>query len=59
VENAPQKILARKFCGKEKIKIKVERELKEKLREKFEVLALLGGAFLKDGFFLVVLMLSF
>jgi hypothetical protein len=57
VGNAPQKILARKFCGKGKIK--VERELKEKLREKFEILVLLGGASLKDGFFLVVLMLSF
>jgi hypothetical protein len=59
VGNAPQKISARKFCGKEKIKIKTERELKEKLREKFEILVLLGGAFLKDGFFLVVLVLSF
>jgi thioredoxin-related protein len=51
--------LARKFCEKEKRKIKVERELKEKLREKFEILVLLDGASLKDEFFLVVLMLSF
>jgi thioredoxin-related protein len=59
VGNAPQKILARKFCEKEKRKIRVKGELKEKLREKFEVLVLSGGASLKDGFFLVVLMLSF
>jgi hypothetical protein len=59
VGRSPEKFLARKFCGKEKIKIKIERELKEKLLEKFEILALLGGASLKDGFFLVVLMLSF
>jgi thioredoxin-related protein len=59
VGNAPKKILAKKFCEKEKRKIKVERELKEKLLEKFEILVLLGGAFLKDGFFLVVLVLSF
>jgi thioredoxin-related protein len=59
VGSGPEKILARKFCGKEKRKIKVERELKEKLLEKFEILALLGGASLKDEFFLVVLVLSF
>jgi hypothetical protein len=59
VGNTPQRISARKFCGKEKIKIKVKRELKEKLREKFEILVLLGGASLKDEFFLVVLMLPF
>jgi hypothetical protein len=59
VGSSPEKFLARKFYEKEKRKIKVERELKEKLLEKFEILALLGGAFLKDGFFLVVLMLSF
>jgi hypothetical protein len=59
VGSGPQKILARKFCGKEKRKIRVKGELKEKLREKFEVLVLSGGAFLKYGFFLVVQMLSF